>query len=233
MQANRIHAAQGRADTNALAAQARALFAQDAAIAAEYHAIAGGKWNHMMDQTHIGYTSWRDPATNIMPEVREIALPAAAALGVAVEGGEAAWPAAGTLRLPAFEPFDKATRRIAVFDRGAAPLAWTAHADQPWVVLSQSSGNTGTADRIAVDVRWDAVPPGATVAHVRIDGADGQTATVEVPLAHARCAHRGRARLRGERRRWSRSKPSTTRAPSRRPAANGCACRAWAARCPA
>jgi hypothetical protein len=185
VQANRIHAAQGRADTDDLAAQARALFAQDAAIAAEYHAIAGGKWNHMMDQTHIGYTGWHDPATNVMPAVREIALPAAAALGVAVEGSTAAWPGAGALRLPAFEPFDKATRSIDVFDRGAAPLAWTARADQPWVVLSRTSGTTGKTDRIAVDVRWDAVPAGATAAHVRIDGADGSTATVDVPLAHA------------------------------------------------
>jgi hypothetical protein len=185
VQANRIHAAQGRADTNALAAQARALFAQDADLAKAYHAINGGKWNHMMDQTHIGYTSWHDPATNVMPDVREIAVPAAPALGVAVEGSEAAWPAAASLRLPAFEPFDRTPRTIEVFDRGAAPVAWTARADQPWVVLSQTSGSTDKTQRIAVDVRWEGVPPGATAAHVLVGGPDGRTATVEVPLRHA------------------------------------------------
>jgi len=185
VQANRIHAAQGRADTNDLAARARALFAQDAAIAAEYHALGGGKWNHMMDQTHIGYTSWRDPATNIMPEVREIALPAAPALGVAVEGGEAAWPAASSLRLPAFEPLGGASAYIDVFDRGAAPLAWTARADQPWIVLDASSGTTDKSTRIEVSVRWDQVPPGAVSGRVTITAADGGAATVEVPLRHA------------------------------------------------
>jgi hypothetical protein len=26
--------------------------------------MAGGKWSHMMDQTHIGYTSWQEPEYN-------------------------------------------------------------------------------------------------------------------------------------------------------------------------
>ena len=38
------------------------------------HDVAGGKWNHMMDQTHIGYTDWHDPDTNTMPEVKELRL---------------------------------------------------------------------------------------------------------------------------------------------------------------
>ena len=185
VQANRLHAQQGRADTNDLAARARDLFAQDAAISREYHTINGGKWNHMMAQTHIGYTSWRDPATNIMPEVREITLPAAPALGVAVEGSEAAWPAAKELRLPAFEPFDKSNRYIEVFDRGAAPVAWTARAEQPWIVLGESSGTTDKSKRIAVDVRWDQVPAGTTSGRVLVSGPDGRQAAVEVPLRHA------------------------------------------------
>ncbi len=31
-------------------------------MADEYnHQIADGKWDHMMDQTHIGYTYWQQP----------------------------------------------------------------------------------------------------------------------------------------------------------------------------
>lgn len=184
VQANRIHAQQGRADTNALAARARDLFAEDAAISREYHEINGGKWNHMMAQTHIGYTSWRDPDTNIMPDVRQIALPAAPALGVAVEGTEAAWPTSAALHLPPFEPFDKSTRAIEVFDRGAAPLAWQARADAPWIVLSNAAGTTAGTQRIEVDVHWDRVPAGAQAGHVVVTGPDGQAATIEVPLRH-------------------------------------------------
>jgi hypothetical protein len=185
VQANRIHAQQGRADTNALAARARDLFAEDAAISREYHALNGGKWKQLMAQTHIGYTSWRDPDTNIMPDVREIALPAAPALGVAVEGSEAAWPTSAALRLPPFEPFDKSTRYVDVFDRGAAPLAWRARADAPWIALSEAAGTTAGTQRIEVDVRWDQVPAGAQAGRVIVTGAGGQVATIEVPLRHA------------------------------------------------
>jgi hypothetical protein len=185
VQANRIHAAQGRADTNDLAARARDLFAQDAAISRAYHEINGGKWNHMMAQTHIGYTSWRDPATNIMPEVREIAVAAAPALGVAVEGSEAAWPATTGLRLPAFEPFDRSARYIEVFDRGTAPVAYRVRADQPWIVLGAAGGTVAKSQRIMVDVRWDQVPAGATSGHVFVSGPDGQEARIDVPLRHA------------------------------------------------
>jgi hypothetical protein len=186
VQRNRLHADQGRADTGALAAHARALFEQDAALSREYHELGGGKWNHMMAQTRIGYTSWRDPATNIMPEVRELAVSGPGRLGVAVEGAEAAWPSApDALRLPAFEPFAPGVRTIEVFNRGAAPLAYTARADQPWVTLSHTGGTIDKEQRIDVGVRWDRVPAGARSAQVTVASPDGARAMVEVPLRHA------------------------------------------------
>ncbi|GGF08773.1 hypothetical protein GCM10011383_19930 [Hymenobacter cavernae] len=63
-----------QANTNELAAKAKALFAKDAEISKRYNAIAGGKWNHMMDQTHIGYTYWQQPEVDKMPQV--VTLPA-------------------------------------------------------------------------------------------------------------------------------------------------------------
>ena len=46
-------------------------FRYDAELCYDYNNnIAGGKWNHLMDQTHIGYTSWDEPkGGNIMPEI--------------------------------------------------------------------------------------------------------------------------------------------------------------------
>jgi hypothetical protein len=188
VQLNRLHADQGRADTNALAARARDLFARDAELARQYQQdVAGGKWNHMMAQTHIGYTSWRDPAANIMPAVREIAPASGAqpALGVAVEGGAAAWPAAGTLRLPALDPFAQTSPYIEVFNRSSAPLRYTASADQSWVKLSQAEGTVDQSARIAIDVDWTRVAAGTTQALVTVAAADGQAATVVLPLRHA------------------------------------------------
>jgi hypothetical protein len=61
-------------NTTELAEKAKTLFAKDAEIKQRYHAVAGGKWNHMMDQMHIGYTSWHDERADIMPAV--VTLPA-------------------------------------------------------------------------------------------------------------------------------------------------------------
>ena len=59
--------------TNAYADSAKAAFKKDSLISQEYHLLNNGKWNHMMSQTHIGYTSWQQPDFNIMPEVRYLA----------------------------------------------------------------------------------------------------------------------------------------------------------------
>ncbi len=50
-------------------------FNRDAKLSANYNLnMADGKWNHMMDQVHIGYTSWHAPIKNIMPTVRRISV---------------------------------------------------------------------------------------------------------------------------------------------------------------
>lgn len=55
--------------TNMLADKAKQLFINDSLITLEYHRLNNGKWNHMMDQTHIGYTYWQQPPVNKMPAV--------------------------------------------------------------------------------------------------------------------------------------------------------------------
>jgi len=83
---DRLHARQGRASANGLADSARRLFARDAELTRWYNErIAGGRWNHMMDQTHIGYTYWQEPPRNQMPRVDLIQVPAAAELGVTTD----------------------------------------------------------------------------------------------------------------------------------------------------
>ncbi|MEN9910139.1 MAG: hypothetical protein RLZZ540_3298 [Bacteroidota bacterium] len=51
-----------------------ACFKRDADYSYDYnHNISGGKWNHIMDQTHIGYKSWDEPrGGNIKPTVIRI-----------------------------------------------------------------------------------------------------------------------------------------------------------------
>ena len=55
---NALYARQHRTSTNTLASQVVAAFAADSSITARYHSLANGKWDHVMDQVHIGYTTW-------------------------------------------------------------------------------------------------------------------------------------------------------------------------------
>lgn len=55
---NNLYAKQGRLSTGAYGANATSAYAADSALTTTYHKLLGGKWNHMMDQTHIGYTNW-------------------------------------------------------------------------------------------------------------------------------------------------------------------------------
>jgi hypothetical protein len=57
---------------NTFADQAEAAYREDQALTDAYHALQGGKWAHMMDQTHIGYASWQQPDVQVMPEVTRV-----------------------------------------------------------------------------------------------------------------------------------------------------------------
>jgi len=71
---NRLLAAQNSPDANRWAAEVERCFKRDSMLCAAYNTdIAGGKWNGMMTQKHIGYRSWNDnfprdlrPATKLV-----------------------------------------------------------------------------------------------------------------------------------------------------------------------
>lgn len=44
---------------NVLASEVHELFAEDARLMDQYHSVSDGKWNHYMDQTHLGYAYWQ------------------------------------------------------------------------------------------------------------------------------------------------------------------------------
>jgi hypothetical protein len=86
---NHLYAAQGRSEANEQAGEVTRLFARDAELAHAYeHDIAGGKWIHMMSQTHIGYIGWQQPEKNVAPETKIVNTPATS-VSAAVAGTKA------------------------------------------------------------------------------------------------------------------------------------------------
>jgi hypothetical protein len=67
---NKYYAAQKDLRANSWADKAKECFQRDSVLTNHYNqVIASGKWNHMMDQVRIGYTSWQEPRKAIMPKV--------------------------------------------------------------------------------------------------------------------------------------------------------------------
>ena len=68
-QKNKWYAEQGNPLANEYAKKVEELFVKDSLITKYYHEeVAGGKWDGMMSQTHIGYTYWNSPRYNNIPE---------------------------------------------------------------------------------------------------------------------------------------------------------------------
>jgi hypothetical protein len=181
---NRLYANQGRAAANGLAEKAKSLYLNDSLISDYYNRVmAGGKWNHMMDQTHIGYTYWQQPEKNSMPEVRTIDLPSAADLGVAIEGSDRWWPAEKSEAvLPKFDPWSGKTHSIDVFNRGTTPFTFSAKAEKPWIHITPSKGSIVAEQRLWATVDWNSAPAGTHDVAIVITGPNKNHIVVHAPV---------------------------------------------------
>lgn len=66
-------AAENRPEANDWADRAYRLYLRDSLLCDHYNKhIAGGKWNHMMDEIHIGYTSWNGPKKRYFPAPQRV-----------------------------------------------------------------------------------------------------------------------------------------------------------------
>jgi hypothetical protein len=155
---NAQFARQGRASANRYADEARTLFAKDATLTDEYnHKLLIGRWDHMMDQTHIGYTFWNEPPLNAMPPVTEVQPASVASIGVSIEGGLGFRASLGQ-----FDSVAQPTRMLTLFNRGLTPAEFHLTPSDPWIVVSQMSGTVRGED-LALDVQvdWANAPSGS------------------------------------------------------------------------
>ena len=164
---NAVYARQGRVSANDKADECRALFRDETNLLAYFnHTLAGGKWDHFMDQPFIGYQSWSEPRANTLGTVRlaKVEPSEAAEMGVAAEGSDDS--------LPKFDSFNQQRHYVDVFNKGKTPFAFTASASAPWITLSQTTGNVEKDQRVWVSVDWKKVPAGSADGAVLISGAN-------------------------------------------------------------
>lgn len=172
---NILYASQGRALTNEMADKTEVLYRADTALMGFYNrSFAGGKWNHFMDQAHLGYLNWADPPVNSLRAINlnRIDVPAIASLGVAVEDSEEAWPQSKEApALPQFDSFNRQVHYIDVFNKGTEPFEYSATTDNRWIILSDSSGVINGEQRISVNINWSVLSYGKHNGTITIRGA--------------------------------------------------------------
>jgi hypothetical protein len=168
-----------------LAARENELFAYDQALASAYHALAGGKWDRMMSQPHLGYTAWYDPPRNVMPAVSQVEVPREGELAIAVEGTEIA---RGPATLPALDSIDRRAHYVDLYNRGETTLVVTPVQIVPWLRISYPGMpktlllGPNEDVRVEIEADWDRVPPSARETRVWFTGSDGRMPDVAVPL---------------------------------------------------
>jgi hypothetical protein len=175
---NHLYAKQGRASTNAIADEVEQLFRDDAALSDHYnHSIAGGFWNHMMDQTHIGYTNWQQPHANTPPPLERLHSSESASMGLAAEGLSDT--------LPTFDSLNRQTHTIELFNRGRTPFTYTAVADAPWVIIDKPTGAIGADAQLHISIDWPKLPMSESLqsATITLRGA-GSSAQIKLRALH-------------------------------------------------
>ncbi|TVY39952.1 hypothetical protein LOCC1_G004442, partial [Lachnellula occidentalis] len=193
---NRLYTAQKRNKANAVAEDVLGYFKQDHVLTQRYHDLLDGKWNHMLDQTHLGYDLsyrgqnydgyWQQPMRNSIPAlsyVQELETSLAGNIGIAVEGsnatvpGDDAWHAnsGNTLVLPPMDRYGPRTRWIDIFARGTQSCQWSVAPSQAYVLASPNTGSTGgpngTDTRIYISIDWSVAPsaPSTTTTIIAIN----------------------------------------------------------------
>ncbi|KAF7176425.1 hypothetical protein CNMCM7691_002554 [Aspergillus felis] len=181
---NNLYAGQRRTSANSLADQALKLFKDDHTLTQRYHQLLDGKWNHIMDQTHLGYDYWQQPMRNTLPplaytQVLEESL--AGSMGVSVEASNASVPgddvwhslSSNALTLPPMDPYGPNTRWIDVYSRGTHDFTFTVSPYDSWVKASPSSGKisasgNNTDARIQLSIDWEKVTSGSHMALINV-----------------------------------------------------------------
>ncbi|MBN1821273.1 MAG: glycosyl hydrolase 115 family protein [Prolixibacteraceae bacterium] len=176
---NRMYASQGRTLTNSLADRVAVLFENDSKITNYYHnGLAGGKWNHMMAQNHIGYRMWQEPRMQTMPRVENIEIPEEAQMGVAIEGSEKSWTEGeADVELPEMDVLNKDAVFIEVFNKGQESFNFKVKTGEKWLTVNPSEGEITSETRLWVMADWNKVPKGVNRIPVTISG-NGQEVTV-------------------------------------------------------
>lgn len=192
---NRLYAEQGRLITNIYADKVKELYKRDEEITHYYNKVmANGKWDHMMDQTHIGYTNWQQPEKNSMPETTILVqadYTLKGQLGLAIEGSECSWKGKTKVDavFPIFDYYTNKSHYIELYNGTKGTFKYTIQAPA-FIKADQPTGEISTEQRIYLNVDWTKAPAGKTETSLTITGSEGSKITLPITLDNRRFAEK-------------------------------------------
>ncbi|OCF76927.1 hypothetical protein I204_02636 [Kwoniella mangroviensis CBS 8886] len=205
-----LYAQQGRNSANLYAKQAIDAFFHDAELTDTFHQMLDGKWDHMLDQAHIGWNSWLEPIKDIMPPVSfnnpsvparegipipELGYGVITNIRVTYENSKGSWPGNTAFNCPQGEhchtpellpmdPFGAKSRWIDVGSAGPKSTSWKVTSED-WLIVEPRHGKTkkdGSLDtRIRVSVDWNKAPEDG-YATFHLTASDASEVTILVPI---------------------------------------------------
>lgn len=194
-----------RTSTNRMASNARAAYAMDANITATYSTLLGGKWDHMMDQVHTGYTDAKHyaPSKNVIPKISYIddsTVPKSGSLGISFEGLNGSLPGEGSSVLLPVDPYmpPEEQRWLDIFTRTNTTFSYKISTNTSYVSISNSTGTLhaqgGISDvRCLITIDWANAPSGlayAAMSVTQVDEAANRT-FVTLPINNPKSPPKG------------------------------------------
>lgn len=188
---NLIYGIQGRNTANSYAKKVLHGFQEDHNLTVKYHSLVSGKWNHMMDQAHIGYVQWNQPKRQLSPPVRYVQMlerSYAGDLGVTTEGTNASVPGddpylalfSNQLTILPPDPYRR-TRFVDLFNMGTDTTLWSI-VGPSYVNFTFENGDSAhqgtispgdTGVRIFLNVDWVAAPSGSSSTVINVTSSTG------------------------------------------------------------
>lgn len=191
---NKLYAKQGRLMANQLADEAKRLFDKDAEISLYYNkTIANGKWNHMMDQTHIGYNNWQQPDKDVMPETHNLAVDPKTLnkpiMGMAIAGSDSAWYRGQKIDVdfPAFDFYTNRSNDFELFNASKGNFKYEIKAPD-YVMISAHKGEVTDEKRITLTIDWSKAPAGKSKGNITVSGSEGTKFLLPIAVDNRRFA---------------------------------------------
>lgn len=181
---NQLYALQRRTSANHYFDLAISLFKQDFHLSQEYHSLLDGKWNHIMQQPHLGYRdTWHAPSRDMISglclvQAGQDSNPLVGNIGVVVEGHEGVRPGLCNeesdrthpsrrdlvpgITVPVVEPYGP-KMFFELYSRSSRVVKWSLRSPVEWLHVEPAEGvmdpKVPEHDvRISVSVEWAKVP---------------------------------------------------------------------------